>query len=119
VHIAVWFGHVELLCLLLRKPEDVEQLLSQREWQGRTPLHIAAQTCCAVADDRHYSSDYSTDCVHELIAAAERAECLEAVLTAHDNEGISAITWLLRVGYPLRVHNRVLPLSCAKVSSCA
>jgi hypothetical protein len=116
VHVAAQLGHVGLLCVLLSKADHVEKLLLQRDWQERTPLHIAANACCAVDHHSHCRGDYRTHCVRELIATAQNAGCLEVVLTAQDAAGVTAATWLLRVGYPLRLHIQVLPLACAKVS---
>jgi hypothetical protein len=96
--------------MLLREPEPVvEELLLQRDCQADTPLHIAASMCCRIHDN-------SAECVQELIAAAQSAQCLEAVLTAEDDAGIGAATMLLRVGYPLHLHCRKLPLACTEVS---
>jgi hypothetical protein len=117
---AIELRDAELLTLLLSDADAalVRAVLTARGSAGDTVLHHAVAVHCHGGCNSFRSHKATEPCIAVLISAAHAAGCLHDVLSVQDAAGVTAATWLLRIGYS--DHAALLPVDNSlkhKVSS--
>jgi hypothetical protein len=67
--------------------------------EAASALHYAVKLCCSVSFNAERTPSGVRACIEVIVKAAHDANCLQDVLSVQDEQGVSAATWLLRVGY--------------------
>jgi hypothetical protein len=96
---AIRSSNAEQLAVLLSRTELVRAVLTAKCSEEASVLHYAVKLCCDNSCSAEHTPSGVKACTEVIVKAALDANCLHDVLKVQDAAGITAATWLLRIGY--------------------
>jgi hypothetical protein len=96
---AVHSSNVQQLSVLLSDTALTQAVLVAKCSQEASALHYVVKLCCDSSFSAHRFPGGLRASVVVIVKATHDANCLQDVLSVQDAAGITAATWLLRVGF--------------------
>jgi hypothetical protein len=96
---ALHSSNAQQLAALLSNSALTQDVLVAKCSEEASALHYAVVLCCDSSVSAGRTCGSTRACIEVLVKAAHDANCLHAVISAQDAAGITAASWLLRIGY--------------------
>jgi hypothetical protein len=91
-------SNAQQLAVLLSNTTLTRAVLTAKCSEAASALHYAVKLCCSVSFNAERTPSGVRACIEVIVKAAHDANCLQDVLSVQDEQGVTAATWLLRVG---------------------
>jgi hypothetical protein len=96
---AIRTSNEQQLTVLLSDTALTQAVLTAKCSEEATALHYVVKLCCDSSCSAEHTPAGIRACIEVIVKATHDANCLHDVLSVQDAAGITAATWLLRVGF--------------------